>query len=150
MLWAFSAFSSKTAAPVDSSSTRESYPTSGGATAPAANDSSDSESSSDTIILLDRPADDEIVQEFVMNGPRMRANMTGVGDLYGEKGPERVLREGSKILKTLGCWRVWESWAKVLDRLTGVCKRERKRARDQTGQEHTQAISIVTGAESVE
>ncbi|THZ80201.1 hypothetical protein D6C84_07628 [Aureobasidium pullulans] len=150
VLWAFSAFSSKTAAPVDSSSTRESCSTSRGATAIAENDSSDSESSSDTIILLDRPADDEIVQEFVMNGPRMRANMTGVGDLYGEKGPERVLREGTKILKTLGCWRVWESWARVLDRLMGVCKRERKRARDQTGQEHTQVISIVTGAESVE
>ncbi|TIA07829.1 hypothetical protein D6C80_09567 [Aureobasidium pullulans] len=150
VLWAFSAFSSKTAAPVDSSSTRESYSTSRGATAPAENDSSDSESSSDTIILLDRPADDEIVQEFVTNGPRMRANMTGVGDLYGEKGPERVLREGSKILKTLGCWRVWESWAKVLDRLTGVCKRERKRTRDQTGQELTHVISTVTGAENVE
>ena len=60
----------------------------------------------------------------------MRANMTGVGDLYGEKGPERVVREGAKILKTLSCWRVWESWAKVLDRLVVVCRRERKRIKD--------------------
>lgn len=125
VLWAFSAFSSRAPISQDgiSSDTLVRQPESD-----ANHDSSDSDGSSDKIIFLDRPADDEIVQEFVLNGPRMRANMTGVGDLYGKKGPERVLREGSKILKTLGCWRIWESWAKILDKLVVVCKRERKRS----------------------
>ncbi|KAK6008870.1 hypothetical protein QM012_000773 [Aureobasidium pullulans] len=131
VLWAFSAFSSKTATLSSLLGVDGVRDATRADTDPDADcNSSDSESSSDTIILLDRPADDEIVQEFVLNGPRMRANMTGVGDLYGEKGPERVVREGTKILKTLGCWRVWETWAKVLDRLVVVCKRERKRVKD--------------------
>ncbi|KAI5254631.1 hypothetical protein E4T42_02214 [Aureobasidium subglaciale] len=133
VLWAFSAFSSKSASPLDNSRNELVQSTPVPNDIHANHDSSDSESSSDTIILLDRPADDEIVQEFVMNGPRMRANMTGVGDLYGEKGPERVLREGSKILQTLDNWRVRESWAKVLDKLIGVCKRERRKAREVSG-----------------
>ncbi|KAI4722078.1 hypothetical protein E4T48_01756 [Aureobasidium sp. EXF-10727] len=140
VLWAFSAFSSKTAPPPDLG--HDGPPQVAPAdTTEADCNTSDSESSSDTIILLDRPADDEIVQEFVLNGPRMRANMTGVGDLYGEKGPERVVKEGSKILKSLGCWRVWESWAKVLDRLVVVCKRERKRAKEVTAS-NGQAMSV--------
>ncbi|CAD0099050.1 unnamed protein product [Aureobasidium mustum] len=130
VLWAFSAFSSKTATPPGLSVDEARQSSVASTNLDAEGNSSDSESSSDTIILLDRPADDEIVQEFVLNGPRMRANMTGVGDLYGEKGPERVVREGAEILKTLGCWRVWESWAKTLDRLVVVCKRERKRIKD--------------------
>lgn len=143
VLWAFSAFSSKTATPpglLGIDKVRDSA--FANADPDAECNTSDSESSSDTIILLDRPADDEIVQEFVLNGPRMRANMTGVGDLYGEKGPERVVREGSKILRTLGCWRVWESWAKVLDRLVVVCKRERKRAKDVAASDnHAMSVS---------
>ena len=135
VLWAFSAFSSKTATP-------PSLPVDEIQPALADNEgySSDSESSSDTIILLDRPADDEIVQEFVLNGPRMRANMTGVGDLYGEKGPERVVREGARILRTLGCWREWEFWANVLDKLVVVCKRERRKTKD-AASSGSQAIS---------
>jgi hypothetical protein len=140
VLWAFSAFSSRTARP-------PSLPADDGRTAPADTDvqsqgySSESESSSDTIILLDRPADDEIVQEFVLNGPRMRANMTAVGDLYGEKGPERVLREGSRILRTLGCWHGWEFWANVLEKLVVVCKRERRKTKGATAT-NGQASSI--------
>lgn len=132
VLWAFSAFSSKTASSADMSGDGYVHCNSPSMNLDVGHVSSDSESSSDTIILLDRPADDEIVQEFVMNGPRMRANMTGVGDLYGEKGPERVLREGSKILRTLSCWRAWETWAKVLDRLVTLSKRERKRNKEVT------------------
>jgi hypothetical protein len=140
VLWAFSAFSSKTAIPpvLQTDDVR---------TGPANTDvqingySSESESSSDTIILLDRPADDEIVQEFVMNGPRMRANMTAVGDLYGEKGPERVLREGTRILRTLGCWREWEFWLNVLEKLVVVCKRERKKMKGATSTDG-QALSV--------
>lgn len=147
VLWAFSAFSSKTATPPGLPGVNEVRDSAFANAHPDADcNSSDSESSSDTIILLDRPADDEIVQEFVLNGPRMRANMTGVGDLYGEKGPERVVREGSKILKTLGCWRVWESWAKVLDRLVVVCKRERKRVKDvAASNNHAMSVSSTRG-----
>lgn len=138
VLWAFSAFSSKTATP-------PSLPADEIQPAPADHDchSSDSESSSDTIILLDRPADDEIVQEFVLNGPRMRANMTGVGDLYGEKGPERVVREGARILRTLGCWREWEFWANVLDKVVVVCKRERKKTKEAVSSD-SHAMSIAS------
>lgn len=142
VLWAFSAFSSKTATPpsLPADETRPSL---------ADHDchSSDSESSSDTIILLDRPADDEIVQEFVLNGPRMRANMTGVGDLYGEKGPERVVKEGARILRTLGCWREWEFWANVLDKLVVVCKRERKKTKEVASSgSHAMSISSTRDA----
>lgn len=141
VLWAFSAFSSKTATP-------PSLPPDEMQTALEDNDghSSDSESSSDTIILLDRPADDEIVQEFVLNGPRMRANMTGVGDLYGEKGPERVVREGARILRTLGCWREWEFWANVLDKLVVVCKRERRKTKEAASSDsHATSIPSTRG-----
>lgn len=55
------------------------------------------------IILLDRPNDDELVQQSVRRGHVMKANMNGVGDLYGERGPERVLVEGRKLLSTLNC-----------------------------------------------
>lgn len=31
----------------------------------------------------------------------MKANMNGAGDLYGERGPERILVERRKLLATL-------------------------------------------------
>ncbi|KXT05791.1 hypothetical protein AC578_1067 [Pseudocercospora eumusae] len=46
------------------------------------------------IILLDRPTDDELVQQFIRNGHTMQAHLTGVGDLYAAKGPERALTQG--------------------------------------------------------
>lgn len=69
------------------------------------------------IILLDRPADDEIVQQFIRTGHNMKAHITGVGDLYSSKGPERVLAQGCKLLSTLKCWGVSSSWLKLLDGL---------------------------------
>ncbi|KAI4738801.1 hypothetical protein E4T50_10736 [Aureobasidium sp. EXF-12298] len=141
VLWAFSAFSSKTAKPPGLQAD-EIRPAPANVDTQTDGNSSDSESSSDTIILLDRPADDEIVQEFVLNGPR-------VGDLYGDKGPERVVREGARILRTLGCWREWESWANVLDKLVVVCKRERRKMKE-AALSDSQAISISSTRDAVD
>lgn len=53
------------------------------------------------IILLDRPTDDELVQQFIRHGHKMQAHITGVGDLYSAGGPSRVLRKGYKLVETL-------------------------------------------------
>lgn len=102
LLWALSAFSPRK--PVVTSSPRES----------PSLDICD-------IILIDRPTDDELVQQFVRQGNAMHANMTGVGDLFGLKGPRRVLAEGQKLLGSLRSWRgVTEHWLSVLARLEKV------------------------------
>lgn len=69
-----------------------------------------------TFIHLDRPNDDEMVQAFVRFGvaSTMRANISGVGDIYSDKGPIRVLREGRKILSTVST-----AWGRT-DRLSSV------------------------------
>lgn len=73
------------------------------------------------IILIDRPTDDELVQQFVRQGDNMHANITGVGDLFGPKGPRKVLAEGQKLLVTLRSWRgITEHWLGVLNRLEKV------------------------------
>lgn len=73
------------------------------------------------IILIDRPTDDELVQQFVRQGDNMRANITGVGDLFSPKGPRKVLAEGQKLLGTLRSWRgITEHWLGVLNRLEKV------------------------------
>ena len=124
MLWAFGTFSVKHGATQQSTSNRQSQ---------MATDQHESlgESSDDStcdIILLDRPADDEIVQQFVRRGHTMRAHITGVGDLYGPLGPERVLSEGCKLLKLLKCWGISASWLDLMQRLLDVCKREQSKS----------------------
>lgn len=57
-----------------------------------------------TLMRLDRPADDELVQLFVKRGGGMRAVVTGVGNLCSPWGPERVLIEGRKLLMELKRW----------------------------------------------
>lgn len=79
-----------------------------------------------SIILLDRPTDDELVQQFVRVGGTMQARLNGVPDLYAAKGPERVLLEGCKILRLLKCWGSANSWLEILEPLSEICKRERK------------------------
>ena len=65
------------------------------------------------MILLDRPADDELVQQFIRHGDMMEARLSGVGDLFASKGPELVLREGSKLLhaneRVYGISKRWET-----------------------------------------
>ncbi len=53
-----------------------------------------------TFIRLDRPNDDEMVQLFVRSA-KMRAHITGVGDVCAAEGPVRILREAMKILATV-------------------------------------------------
>lgn len=77
------------------------------------------------IILLDRPTDDELVQQFVRKGHKMCAHITHVGDLYGPKGPELMLAEGYKLLDSLKCWGVASNWATLLQRLMQVCQQEK-------------------------
>lgn len=76
-----------------------------------------------TFIHLDRPNDDEMVQAFVRFGTAtaMRANITGVGDIYSSKGPARILKEGRKILATVStAWGRTDRFASVLEVLEQV------------------------------
>ena len=76
-----------------------------------------------TFIHLDRPNDDEMVQAFVRFGTAtvMRANITGVGDIYSAKGPARILKEGRKILASVStAWGRTERFASVLEVLEQV------------------------------
>lgn len=63
-----------------------------------------------TFVRLDRPCDDEMVQLFVRSGrpPKMKAYITGVGDICAAEGPVRILREGRKILQ-----KVSFAWART-------------------------------------
>ncbi|KAJ5747451.1 uncharacterized protein N7511_009147 [Penicillium nucicola] len=70
-----------------------------------------------SFIHLDRPCDDELVQLFVREGHAMRGNVTGVGDICGVEGPERVLRVGCEILSGLTAWSVSKRFVAILTRL---------------------------------
>jgi hypothetical protein len=87
-------------------------------------ESEDSESLFPTSMQLDRPADDELVQLFVKRGAGMKANITGVGNLCGVKGPVRVLIEGRKLLVGLKCWKYSQSSVWTLTALIKVCQQE--------------------------
>ncbi|ETI28105.1 hypothetical protein G647_00554 [Cladophialophora carrionii CBS 160.54] len=113
LLWALGAFSTKK--PVQSGKPGP-RARSGGTSFPS-EPSSPSPDVCD-IILIDRPTDDELVQQFVRQGDYMHANLTGVGDLFGPKGPRKVLAEGQKLLSTLRGWRgLTGYWIGVLSRL---------------------------------
>jgi hypothetical protein len=114
MLWAFGTFSVKQTGSQDTQSRTQLHE-------PDSPHES-SENSVCGIILLDRPTDDELVQQFIREGHTMRANFSGVGDLYGPRGPERVLVEGCKLLDTLKYWGVTTMWRDLLQRLQ-TCKK---------------------------
>jgi len=126
-LWAFSTFSPRSQPGSPSrqqpnqqhSSTREHTAISGHN---LANSSSDDEDAMCNIILLDRPTDDELVQRFVVKGNRFVANMDGIGDLYSERAPRRVLQQGLKILYTLHQFSDRSRWIVLLSRLLEVVK----------------------------
>ena len=69
---------------------------------PHLNDSRDPrrmEEDSDTIFLhLDRPLDDELVQEFVVSGDKMAGHLAGVGDIRSEGAPGKILKMGMGVL----------------------------------------------------
>lgn len=113
MLWAFGQFAPRPTSQDQSNSTKKQAMSSNG-------DDSQNETSDDSaceIILLDRPTDDELVQQFIRRGNTMQAHITGVGDLYGPEGPQRVLIEGCKLLQSLKCWPNADTWLVILQRL---------------------------------
>lgn len=73
-----------------------------------------------SFIHLDRPCDDELVQLFVREGHAMRGNVTGVGDICGAEGPERVLRVGCEVLSGLTAWSVSKRFVAILTRLADL------------------------------
>lgn len=51
-----------------------------------------------TVIQLDRPCDDEIVQIYVRFGPNISARMAGVGEICEPSSPCRILKQGLRLL----------------------------------------------------
>jgi hypothetical protein len=51
-----------------------------------------------TVIQLDRPCDDEIVQAYVCLGHKMSARMSRVGDILGSSAPSRILKQGIRLM----------------------------------------------------
>lgn len=123
-LWAFSAFSPVVHDENNNNNNSSSSTSAPQLDAPADSPGGGEESAKCNIILLDRPTDDELVQDFVRRGQLMHAHITGVGDLYGPRAPERVLREGRKLLGTLGCWGLKEEWMQILESLEDVRSRD--------------------------
>lgn len=68
-------------------------------------------------ILLDRPTDDELVQRFIRQGHRMKAQISGIGNLCDRDGPRQILRQSCKLISTLECWTVSSGWLDLLRRL---------------------------------
>lgn len=111
VLWAFGTFSSGA-----------------GAQGLESADNEESEQSDDAmceIILIDRPTDQELVQQFIQHGHSMRVHMTGVEDLYGPRGPESVLEQGCRLLSSLR-WGASASWLQVLQMLAEVSRKRRE------------------------
>jgi hypothetical protein len=79
------------------------------------------------IILVDRPTDAELVQQFIQNGDNMRVHMTGVDDLYGPGGPEGALLQAIKLLGAMKCWGTSTSWLTLLQGLVNVSQRAGQR-----------------------
>lgn len=71
------------------------------------------------IILLDRPTDDELVQQFIRHGDKMQAHISGVGDLYNPSSPKAVLKQSCTLLDTANeYWGVAGSWKHLLQELS--------------------------------
>lgn len=85
-------------------------------------DDADASSLFPTLMQLDRPSDDELVQLYVKKGANMRAIITGVGNLCSTRGPVRVLVEGGKLLQGLKRWRHNRSLLKTLRVLVERCQ----------------------------
>lgn len=79
-----------------------------------------------SVILLDRPTDDELVQAFIRRGDSMEPHLGGVGNLYLPEGPELVLLQGCKILEQGDTiWGVAARWKILLADLSARWKRQR-------------------------
>ena len=76
------------------------------------------------IILLDRPTDDELVQQFIRRGHEMQAHITGVGNLYTAKAPQRVLDQACKLLSTLSPWGANVEWMGLIQQLSRLSRNQ--------------------------
>ena len=117
MLWAFGMFATRHARSGAESLDRQ--PSHSGQTSTAGHEPAlgTEDDAVCNIILLDRPTDDELVQQFIKQGHTMQAHITGVGDLYTAKGPNRVLAQGCKLLSSLKYWGISSTWLVLLQRL---------------------------------
>lgn len=51
-----------------------------------------------TVVHLDRPLDDELVQLYIRWGGKMTAHLSRVGDISGTTAPQKILEEGHRLL----------------------------------------------------
>lgn len=119
-LWAFGTFARKQP-PRASQGAAPSLPVGEGSHRPTSvnDDNNDDDAESCAIILLDRPTDDELVQQFIKNGDRMEAHMSGIGDLYAPQSPRLVLKQARKLLRqNEKCWGIASKWLRLLERLS--------------------------------
>ncbi|KAK5698335.1 hypothetical protein LTR17_023742 [Elasticomyces elasticus] len=115
VLWAFGTFA------VGANSAHPTHINSSRIQLPAITHRSSSEDEGEkscSIILLDRPTDDELVQHFIRAGHKMEAHISGIGDLYSAKGPSRVLSRASRLLASLDSWEIAKVWLEILDPLS--------------------------------
>ena len=78
-----------------------------------------------TLIHLDRPCDDEIVQLFITKGNKITPNITGVGDLCAPEGPARMLKVGCSVLRYARNWDLGSFYTNVLMNLHSRLSRTR-------------------------
>lgn len=73
-----------------------------------------------TVIHLDQPCDDELVQIFVREGQAIQGVLTGVGDICAPQGPAGVLRAGSETFVDLMSWGISRKLKSILSRLADL------------------------------
>lgn len=102
-LWAYSVYCSKSQRPTGD--------------IPRQVSSDHSDDDDPTFIRLDRPNDDEMVQLFVRTGVS-KAYISGVGDIYAETAPRKILKEGKRVLESVSlAWGRSVEYLSLLDAL---------------------------------
>ncbi|KAL2821597.1 fungal-specific transcription factor domain-containing protein [Aspergillus granulosus] len=70
-----------------------------------------------SVITLDQPCSDELVQSFVREGQMMRGFLTNAGDICAPQGAEQILRVGCETLGSLQAWGIAKEYMVTLMRL---------------------------------
>ncbi|KAL4802273.1 fungal-specific transcription factor domain-containing protein [Aspergillus unguis] len=70
-----------------------------------------------SVINLDQPCSDELVQSFVRAGQMMKGMLTDVGDICAPHGPQHILRVGCETLSRLRSWGIAKGYMLTLMRL---------------------------------
>ncbi|KAL4931504.1 putative C2H2 transcription factor [Aspergillus undulatus] len=73
-----------------------------------------------SVINLDQPCSDELVQSFVREGQMMKGMLTNVGDICAPHGPEHILRVGCETLSGLHSWGIAKEFMVTLMRLVDL------------------------------